>query len=186
MKRVALVALLGMGVALSEDTVEIFSPVEGAAYASGVVRLVALAGADAKPAVDGKPVEAKSPHAGVLQAELRLAAGVHELTLGDKKVRFSAGVPAGGEFKPFRDHPPMQAGCDSCHAVRNGAWRFQRASLASVCGQCHEKEKFVAKHTHDMGILTDCQMCHAPHGSTAVAHLKLGREKACAQCHSLP
>jgi predicted CXXCH cytochrome family protein len=169
----------------ADDGPEIFSPPANAAFPSGEVRLVARASGEMKPLLDGKPVSVESPHPGVLKALLKLANGPHELTLGERTTRFFVGPNAPAEFKPFRDHPPMQATCETCHMVRNGAWRFQRISLTGVCSQCHSKETFAAKHTHEMGIVPDCQMCHAPHGSTAAASLKLPKEKACRLCHPL-
>jgi len=169
----------------AEEGPEIFSPPPNAAFPVGGVRLVARAPGGMKPLLDGKPVNTESPHPGVLRAELKAGNGVHELALGQRKVRFFVGPDAPAEFKPFRDHPPMRAACDTCHAVRNGAWRFQRVSLTGVCSQCHSKETFAVKHTHEMGIVPDCQMCHAPHGSTEIASLKLPKEKACRLCHAL-
>lgn len=169
----------------ADDGPEIFSPPANAAFPSGEVRLVARTSGGIKPLLDGKPVTADSPHPGVLKALLKLGNGPHELTLGDRKVHFFVGSNPPPEFKPFRDHPPMQAACETCHMVRNGAWRFQRVSLTGVCSQCHSKETFASKHTHEMGIIPDCQMCHAPHGSTATSSLKLPKEKACRLCHAL-
>lgn len=178
-----LLAALVCGAA--ETGPEIFSPPANAAFASGEVRLVARTAGELKPLLDGKPVNVESPHPGVVRAVLKVENGAHELVLGEQKVRFFVGPNAPAEFKPFRDHPAMQAGCETCHAVRNGAWRFQRVSLTGVCSACHSKETFAARHTHEMGIVPDCQMCHAPHGSTETASLKLPKEKACRLCHAL-
>lgn len=181
---VAALAVFALGTAAADESI-IFSPPANAVFAQGPVRLVARAGVGAKPMVDGKPMAVESPHPGVLTAEWPLAPGAHELALGGQTVRFFVGAGAPAEFKPFREHPAMQAGCETCHAVRNGEWRFKRASLANVCSACHDKAAFQAKHTHETGVLQDCQMCHAPHGSTEVASLKMPKEKACQICHPL-
>jgi predicted CXXCH cytochrome family protein len=135
--------------------------------------------------LDGQPVATHSPHDGVHTAELKPSKpGIHELEFEGQKLRFSIGAEPG--FVTFKPHPSADR-CETCHAVRNGRWRFQRISLASVCSQCHSKESFPAKHTHEMAVLTDCQLCHNPHGSAtaAPAHLKLARDAACKQCHAL-
>jgi predicted CXXCH cytochrome family protein len=160
----------------------ILAPPPEASFQSGPVQVIARVDGDSELKLDGRPVRVESPHPGVVKASLTPGPGIHELTLGGQKVRFAVG-PAEG-FKDFRGHAPAST-CDSCHAVRNGRWRFVRASLANVCSRCHAKEAFPAKHTHQMDLLPDCQMCHDPHGSTSAAHLKLTRENACKQCHGL-
>lgn len=138
--------------------------------------------------LDGKEIALASPHEGVYTTAIPAPpSGEHELEFEGQKLRFATGLaapPAG--FAAFRAHPPANQ-CETCHAARNGRWRFQRVSLASVCSQCHAREGFPAKHTHEMAVLTDCQLCHNPHGSTAAApaHLKLKRDAACKQCHAL-
>ena len=156
-----------------------------AAAAAGPVRFIGRGAGPLK--LDGTTVTTESPHEGVQTAELRSAKpGVHELEFEGQTLRFSVG-PAAPGFTAFRPHPPANQ-CQTCHAVRNGKWRFQRVSLASVCSQCHAKDTFQAKHTHEMALLTDCQLCHNPHGSTTAvpAHLKLAKDVACKQCHALP
>lgn len=167
-------------------------PPQSAHPAGSPVRFIGLGssgkatGASLK--LDGKEIALTSPHEGVYTAEIPApAAGEHELEFEGQKLRFAAGlsVPPAG-FAAFRAHPPTNQ-CATCHAVRSGRWRFQRVSLASVCSQCHAKESFPAKHTHEMAVLTDCQLCHNPHGTTTAvpAHLKLKRDVACKQCHAL-
>lgn len=160
----------------------ILAPPPDSAFSPGPVRLIARTGGQNEPKLDGQPIKVESPHAGVVTAELQPSPGPHEITLGTQKIRFVVGKADG--FTAFRPHPPANT-CNACHAVRNGRWRFIRASLSNVCSQCHSKETFAAKHTHQMDLLPDCQMCHNPHGSTAPAHMKLSRENACKQCHSL-
>jgi predicted CXXCH cytochrome family protein len=184
MKRYTWLIAVVVAALAQEGGNEIFSPPAGSSWGKGKVRLVARVAAGAKPMIDGKPVTVESPFRDVLKADLEVGPGAHELTLGDQKAPFFVGPGGGGEFRPFKDHPPMQAGCDTCHAVRNDAWRFKRLSLTAVCSQCHAKDTFVAKHTHEMGILPDCQMCHTPHGGTTAGFLKMSKEKACKQCHS--
>ena len=168
-------------------------PLSSHAAASGPVRFIGRGAATAELKLDGKAIALTSPHEGVFTAEIGPGApGVHELEFEGQKLRFAVTGPGGGavtipdEFKAFRPHPPANQ-CQTCHLVRAGRWRFQRVSLASVCSQCHARETFPAKHTHEMAVLTDCQLCHNPHGSTAAvpAHLKLSRDVACKQCHAL-
>lgn len=170
-------------------------PQSAHAASSGPVRFIGRSSSSAATPelkLDGKAVSLTSPHEGVFTAEVAPgAAGVHELEFEGQKLRFAVtdrgagGAPPDG-FQAFRPHPPANQ-CQTCHAVRNGKWRFQRVSLASVCSQCHAKATFPAKHTHEMAVLTDCQLCHNPHGSTTAipAHLKLSRDTACKQCHAL-
>ncbi|MBM3793538.1 MAG: hypothetical protein FJW31_05620 [Acidobacteria bacterium] len=184
MKR--LVLLAAALVCAAEEPGAILAPPTLSAHAgAGTVRFIGRGTGALK--MDGKPVETVSPHAGVQAAELKPASeGAHTLEFEGQTLRFFTGANPDGEFKAFRAHPPSNQ-CETCHAVRNGRWRFQRVSLASVCSQCHSKETFQAKHTHEMPVLTDCQLCHNPHGSTTAvpAHLKLAREAACKQCHAL-
>ena len=159
-------------------------PLDSAHSSAAPVRFIGRGTGPLK--LDGAIVTTQSPHPGVQTAELKPAQpGIHTLEFEGQSVRFSTG-PAPETFAAFRPHPPANQ-CETCHAVRNGRWRFQRVSLASVCSQCHSKDTFQAKHTHEMGVLTDCQLCHNPHGSTAAvpAHLKLPRDAACKQCHAL-
>jgi len=162
---------------------QVLAPPPNALFQKGPVRVIARTDGNTELLLDGKKVTVESPHAGVLTAEVTVESGVHEVTVGDSRAKFAVG-DAPGEWKAFRQHPPVSQ-CTTCHAVRNGNWRFVRASLASVCSACHNKEKFPEKHTHEMGILTDCQMCHDSHGSTAAGHLKMSRANACKLCHNL-
>lgn len=184
MKRLVLFAAIVCSAA-EEPGAILAPPPQSAHPGTGAVRFIGRGAGALK--MDGKPVETTSPHEGVQTAELKPAAGgAHTLEFEGQTLRFFTGANPGDEFKPFRAHPPANQ-CDTCHAVRNGRWRFQRVSLASVCAQCHSKETFQAKHTHEMPVLTDCQLCHNPHGSTTAvpAHLKLARDAACKQCHAL-
>ena len=162
----------------------IFAPPAGARFPAGAsVRVIARMAPGAEMKLDGVPLSMESPHPGVATLELKLTPGAHTFQLGDQSIRVVAGDGV-DEGKPFRAHPPV-SNCGACHTVRNGRWRFLRASLSNVCSQCHAKETFPARHTHAMDVLPDCQMCHDPHGSTAAAHLKMDRDAACRQCHSL-
>ncbi|MBM3739627.1 MAG: hypothetical protein FJW39_27995 [Acidobacteria bacterium] len=167
----------------AQEDPAILAPPRGVAFPGGEVRVIVRADGKTQLKLDGKPVSAETPAEGVLTAALQLAPGAHEISYGAETVRVFAGPGPGAEFKPFRPHPPV-ANCTTCHAVKNGIWTFQRASLATVCSQCHAKDKFPAKHTHEMGILADCQICHDPHGSTAAAHMRKEKEAACKQCHN--
>jgi predicted CXXCH cytochrome family protein len=161
----------------------IHSPAAGSVW-NGPVRVIARVEAGQKPLLDGKPFETVAPAPGVTVASVKLAPGTHEISLGAEKVRFHVGAGAPAGFAPFRDHPPVAAGCDSCHAVKEGAWALKRASLSGICFQCHDREAFPKKHTHVYGTLADCQMCHNPHGSASVGHMKMDKAKACTLCHS--
>ena len=179
-------ALIASAAALAaEEPGAILAPPPDSAHpVAGPVRFIGRGAGPFK--LDGVAVTTQSPHGGVQTAELRPAKhGVHELEFEGQTLRFSLGPTHG--FTAFRPHPPANQ-CQTCHAVRNDKWRFQRVSLASVCSQCHSKDTFQAKHTHEMALLTDCQLCHNPHGSTTAvpAHLKLAKDAACKQCHALP
>jgi predicted CXXCH cytochrome family protein len=169
----------------AEEPGAILSPPPDSAHpAASTVRFIGRGGGALK--LDGAVVATQSPHEAVQTAELKPEKpGVHTLEFEGQTLRFSLG--SAEKFAAFKPHPPANQ-CETCHTVRNGRWRFQRVSLASVCSQCHSKETFPAKHTHEMAVLTDCQLCHNPHGSTAAtpAHLKLARDAACKQCHALP
>jgi predicted CXXCH cytochrome family protein len=178
----ALVLLFAAAVTAQEAEVQIFSPAHESVV-GGEVRIVAAG--KGKLLLDGQPIEVKSPADGVLHASAKVAAGAHELSIeGGPSVRFHSGAGAPAGWKPFRVHPPGGAACETCHAVKNGAWTFARASLIGVCFACHDREKFPKTHTHEPGIIPDCQLCHSPHGSTAAFHLKMNKETACKQCHN--
>ncbi|MBN8730717.1 MAG: hypothetical protein J0L64_09265 [Acidobacteria bacterium] len=152
---------------------------------SGEVRVVARHEGKAELHVDGKAVAVEPLHAGVWTATVNLEAGGHEIALvggGKVKVHVGEGAPAG--WTRFREHPPGGAACTTCHAVKNGEWAFAKASLVGVCFACHDKAGFPKTHTHEPGIVPDCQLCHAPHGSRAVKHLKMSKEAACKLCHN--
>ena len=163
-------------------------PPDSAHPAANPIRFIGRGAGPLK--LDGIAVATQSPHEGVQTTELKPAKpGVYTLEFEGQTLRFSVGPATAartGNFAAFHPHPPADR-CETCHAGRNGRWRFQRISLASVCSQCHNRETFQARHTHEMAVLTDCQLCHNPHGSTtaATAHLKLPRDAACQQCHAL-
>jgi len=131
--------------------------------------------------LDGKAVAATSPGPGALTAAVTAGPGAHELVLGDHKVRFFVGSGAPAGFRAFRVHPPGEAACGSCHAVRDGFWEFKGA--ASSCFGCHDLKKFPVGHTHNSEVLAECGLCHHTHGSGEKFHMKLERETACKQCH---
>ena len=172
-------------VCFAQEPGPILAPPPDSAHPGGaVVRFIGRGAGPLK--LDGAAVATQSPHQSVQTSELGpLKPGLHTLEFEGQTLRFSLGPTVPEKFAAFKPHPPANQ-CETCHAVRNGKWRFQRISLASVCSQCHSKDTFQAKHTHEMAVLTDCQLCHNPHGSTtaAVAHLKLPRDAACKQCHA--
>ncbi|MBL8215078.1 MAG: hypothetical protein JNK87_30445 [Bryobacterales bacterium] len=176
--------LAGVGL-LAQDPAVILAPVDGTTVAPGKVRIVARAPGKATLAVDGKPVAMTETVAGVVHAEVELAAGKHEVAVsgGGSEAKISVTVGAGANF---RVHPPGLVGCDTCHAVKNEAWALKRATPATVCAQCHDRAAFVPAHTHNTDILADCQNCHLPHGSAAKAHLQKPKETVCKTCHNWP
>jgi predicted CXXCH cytochrome family protein len=165
---------------------DILAPPPDSTFEKGPVRVIARVEGKAELRIDGKPVAAESPAEGMLTVEVDASPGDHEVSIGtgdkQQKVRFRIGAPD-GTFAAFRAHPPV-ANCATCHAVKNGVWALQRASLVTLCTQCHDKEAFPKSHVHIPGVVADCQMCHNPHGGTAKALLTMSKEKACKQCHN--
>jgi len=160
----------------------ILSPADQSVIASGPVRVIARG---AGPLLlDGKPIAAERPAPGVLAASVTAPAGTHEISLGSQKVRFITGSGAAPkDWKPYQPHPPALAGCDACHAVKDGAWAMRRPSLIGICFACHDRGKFPPVHSHNVDVLVECQTCHNPHGSAAKGHLRMTKEVACKQCH---
>jgi predicted CXXCH cytochrome family protein len=152
----------------------ILRPADGAALPPGPI--VVIARGTSSLQFDGKPL---SVQAG--SATITPSAGRHELRLGDQKVQFFVGPAAPAEFRPYRLHPPAEAACSTCHAIRDGAWEFRGAEAS--CFGCHDAKKFPVGHTHNAEVLSECGLCHDPHGSAEKFHLKLKRETACKQCH---
>jgi predicted CXXCH cytochrome family protein len=164
----------------------IYTPPPDSAFIEGPVPVIAAA-SQAKLILDGEPVPAAVPAPGVVFAQLKPKPGLHELALetpqGRKVLRIHVGPAPPPGFPLFRPHPAT-ASCDNCHALKDGEWSWKRASLVSICFDCHSRETFPKSHTHVPAVLADCQICHNPHGSTAPAHLTLSKEKACKQCHN--
>ena len=181
--RTWLILLAAVIACVAQDEPSILAPPNNAVFEKGPVRFIARVENGAQVRLDGKPVAGESPVPGMVTIEMKLEPGPHEVAIGKETVRFFVGPGAPAGFKPFKFHPPM-ADCNTCHAVKNGEWAFQKASLVTLCSQCHDKEKFPAKHTHVMGVLADCQICHNPHGSTEVGHMKRAKDLACKQCHN--
>ena len=165
--------------ALAEEPA-ILRPADSTFVSSGPVSIVARGEGDLR--LDGKAVPALRPAAGVVTATLSPSPGWHELSLGTAKIRFWFGKPQ-GEMAEFKPHPPGAAGCDACHAVRNGAWEIKGGSAGDNCLACHDRAAFVKLHQHNPDVLQDCQLCHFPHGSAVKSHLKMKKETACKQCH---
>lgn len=162
----------------------IYAPVDKSVVA-GEVRIVARHDGKAEVLIDGKAVQVESPHAGVIFANVKLPPGAHEIALaGGPSIRVHVGEGAPEGWQKFREHPPGGAACTACHAARNGEWAFAKASLVGVCFACHDRTAFPTSHTHEPGIVPDCQMCHSPHGSTVSRHMKMSREAACKLCHN--
>lgn len=176
-------AVLFSVAAVAQDA-EIFRPLDQSSVSAGRLSVVARGSTSAELRLDGKVVTVERPGPNAIAATLTLSAGKHELLLKDggveKKVTFSAGAAPG--FTPFRPHPPA-ATCQTCHAVKDGAWAFKGDTLAENCFTCHKAESFAVAHSHNSDTLYECQLCHTPHGSSAVKHLKLKKEVACKLCH---
>jgi predicted CXXCH cytochrome family protein len=147
---------------------QILRPTDHSAIPAAPISIVAPSGS--KVMLDGKPTETGVP--------LRIAPGLHELTLDAQVVKFFAGPGAPPDFKPFRQHPPAST-CDTCHVEKTGGGDVK----AGACFACHDTRTFPKKHTHNAEVLEDCAACHSPHGSTAQFHLKLPKETACKLCH---
>jgi predicted CXXCH cytochrome family protein len=182
-------AVLVMAVAAAasaQDNPLILAPAPDSVVAAGTLRIIGRAEGQAQLLLDGVKLDTQTPAASVLFSDVKIGEGPHELLLkggsGESRIRFTASKAQSGE-KMFRPHPPAAA-CDACHAVRNEAWAMKRPTLSPLCFTCHQREKFVPSHTHNTETLADCQICHAPHGSAAKAHLNKAREVVCKQCHN--
>jgi predicted CXXCH cytochrome family protein len=167
-----------------DDTGKIIRPVDGAAFSSSEVDIIAIA-PSGKLELDGEPIRAQEPFPNVLHAFIKVTSGVHILSLrrdGQKKeIRFFSGVTPPSAFAPFHQHPPLpDIQCTQCHEVnQNGRFRFKGG-----CFDCHQLDSFATIHTpHSDSTLHDCGICHNAHGSTTKALLLFPRETACRQCH---
>jgi predicted CXXCH cytochrome family protein len=151
---------------------QILRPVDQSVLETGVVKVVAKGDAT-KLVVDGKQAAT---------TDLKLAQGMHELALGDQKIRvFVKGAePPPDGWTVFRTHPPAAA-CSACHVAKEGGGEVK--SYETSCAGCHQLANFAKTHTHAPTVLEECQLCHQPHGSTVRFHLKLTKEIACKQCH---
>lgn len=172
----------------AQDAPFFFSPTDKAVVPPGPFRVIMKSPGKTQLLLDGKAVETHSPGPGAVRAELKIAPGEHELAArneaGETKVRIFAGKQHAG-FEVFRLHPPVST-CETCHAVKDGAWGMRRISLAPICSACHPQDRFAIVHTHGTDLLAECQSCHVPHGSTAAKHLKVSKDTACKQCHGQP
>jgi predicted CXXCH cytochrome family protein len=167
-------------------------PTNESVLAEGSLVVVAKTEGTGELKLDGKAVEAKQPAPNVLTATVRLVAGRHTLTLStggtEHKAEVFVKAKSGGGAAPegwadFRQHPPA-ATCETCHAVKDGAWAFKSAVLSETCFGCHDAKAFPSPHSHTAETLAECQLCHAAHGSTVKGHLKYKRETACKLCHA--
>ncbi len=166
----------------------VLSPTDQSTVPPGSLRIVLKSAGKTEVLVDGKAQAGVSPAPGVVYVEQALAAGAHEIVArneaGETKVRVFAGKQH-GDWPAFKLHPPV-ATCETCHAVKQGAWALRRASPAPICASCHPQARFPLIHTHNTDLLADCQNCHSPHGATAAKLLKVPKEIACKQCHGQP
>jgi predicted CXXCH cytochrome family protein len=153
----------------------------------GPISVVARVVKPARLTLDGKLVAANSPADNVLTAVVELSAGPHEFALesggGTTKVSVVAAIASGpAGWGVFKVHPPS-AQCSSCHVAKEGVWSLKGLAAAENCTACHNAKKFPEKHTHEVKVLEQCQMCHDPHGSTMPALLIMDKETSCKQCH---
>jgi predicted CXXCH cytochrome family protein len=161
---------------------EILRPADQTSVKPGPLSVVVKASPSAQLTVDGAPVPLRGEGPGAMSAQIKVAAGKHTLILKDGGVEKRVEFMGGTGLPEFRVHPPATT-CDTCHAVKDGAWSFKSIVLSDSCFTCHDSGKFPTAHTHVPEILPDCQLCHQPHGSAAAKHLKMKKEVACKQCH---
>ncbi len=183
-----IVLLAGVWLCLAEDPPgpKILRPMNRSSLAPGPLVLIARTAGKAEFRLDGKAVPGAQPAPNVLFAAVTVASGPHEVVLvtaaGEEKIGFFAGPKPPEGFAPFRIHPPG-AGCETCHAVKQGAWAFKQAGASASCFGCHDPKPFTEIHSHNAEVLQECQLCHSPHGGTARLFLKMSKELACKQCH---
>lgn len=188
MQPASLLLLLMAGALRAQDPPLFFTPADKSVVPPGPFRVIAKSAGKTEILVDDQPVAVASPVSGVVRAELKLAPGAHHIVArnesGETKVQVFAGKQH-ADWPSFKLHPPV-ATCETCHAVKEGAWALRRASLAPICASCHPQNRFPLIHTHNTDLLAECQNCHMPHGSTAAKLLKMPKDTACKQCHGQP
>lgn len=178
---VFLAAIGILGYAQAPEGPRILRPLDRTVLKPGPLAIIARGAGELR--LDGKPLATAQPAPEVVTATITPGPGLHELALGDRKLQFFVGAtkaPSG--WKAYRPHPPA-ATCETCHAVKDGAWGFQAVPLSTNCFGCHDQKSFPVGHAHNAEVLAECQLCHDPHGSTEKFHLKMPRETACKQCH---
>jgi predicted CXXCH cytochrome family protein len=188
--RLGLILALAALICFAEDAASpgFLRPYDQTIVPAGPLAIVARAAGKAELKLDGKPLAASQPAPTALTATINPNPGRHELTLrnggAEQKIQFFVRSPAAPQgWAEFKQHPPA-ASCETCHAVKDGAWSFKTDVLADTCFGCPAAKQFPAIHSHNSETLADCQMCHNPHGSTVKAHLKMRKELACKQSHS--
>lgn len=192
-RRVRLAVSMLSGLCLAQEQAPgpgFLRPLDQSVLRPGPVAVVARSQGEAKLLLDGQPVPFSAPAINAVSATLQAPAGRHELTLvtggAEHKIQFFvAGTPgeAPAGWKVFRPHPPA-AGCDTCHAVKEGRWAFKAAMVSESCLGCHtDTDKFAKVHSHAPKVLEECQLCHQAHGSTVQFHLKYAKDTACKLCH---
>lgn len=184
MKTVMLLIAAAILSAADDDVGKIMRPVDGAAFSSGQVDIIATA-PSGKLELDGEPISAQEPFPNVFHADIKVTPGVHTLTLrwgGQKKeIKFFSGATPPSGFAPFHEHPPLSnIPCTQCHEVnQRGRFRFKGG-----CFDCHQRDGFAKIHApHSDATLHECGLCHNAHGSTTKALLLFPKETACRQCH---
>lgn len=91
-------------------------------------------------------------------------------------------------------HAAVQAGCLSCHFVRNSSRGTRivpkNSRTQTLCGNCHEDKKLApSNHPVHPPQTDDCLKCHLPHTSTNASLLRKetsGDKNAnlCLECHT--
>ena len=124
-----------------------------------------------------------------------LSPGQHALELDAAKTRLlrltsqdGTNAPSGWALwhphpSPTKPEEPIQ--CASCHDVKTAATGtvIGRAKPPKNCFTCHNEVDLRLAHSHVLEPLSNCLMCHDPHGSTRPKLLIDTREKLCTQCH---
>lgn len=131
----------------------------------------------------------------VLLANATLAPGKHTIEAdGLKALLFRSTVPdhhdAPVNWQVFRSHPaPAKSAktmsCQSCHKMQSAQSDFLlgRAKTPDACQACHRLVDLRLIHAHVMDPLSDCSLCHDPHGTTWPSLLVDRKEKLCTKCH---
>jgi predicted CXXCH cytochrome family protein len=171
--------------------VEVLFPPHKSVLASGQIDLIAKSPSDSVT-VDGKAPRLQKFKAPLRVARLRLSTGFHEIGLGDEKIKFFVTVTPDDHDGPkdwpvTRRHQLEIKGdrCVGCHETSKNSEDEVVGEVKSykACLECHEPVEFELIHSHPLGPLENCQMCHAMHAATLDNLLKRPVKEACDKCH---